>query len=109
MQTRAFYWAGAVAVGDYILSARTTARRSGVNGTSRILSFRKDERRAKILFRRCSSCEELGDQRSPLAYSEQTGLIYFTTKGGYLCSAKVDGKAGTLTEAQDMPFGMGEA
>ena len=42
--------------------------------------------------------EGLGDQRSSLAYSEQTGRIYFTTKGGYLCSAKVDGTTGTLTE-----------
>ena len=40
-----FYWAGAVAVGDYIFVGTDDGAESGVNGTSRILSFRKAETR----------------------------------------------------------------
>ena len=82
-----FYWAGAVAVGDYIFVGTDDGAESGVNGTSRILSFRKDETRQNPV-PQVLELQELGDQRSSLAYSEQTGRIYFTTKGGYLCSAR---------------------
>ena len=101
-----FYWAGAVAVGDYIFVGTDDGAESGVNGTSRILSFRKDETRENPV-PQALELQELGDQRSSLAYSEQTGRIYFTTKGGYLCSAKVDGTTGTLTELRTCLLGMG--
>lgn len=77
-----------------------------MNGTSRILSFRKDETRENPV-PQALELQELGDQRSSLAYSKQTGRVYFTTKGGYLCSAKVDGKTGTLTELKTCSLSMG--
>ena len=101
-----FYWAGAVAVGDYIFVGTDDGAESGVNGTSRILSFRKDETRENPV-PQALELQELGDQRSSLAYSKQTGRVYFTTKGGYLCSAKVDGKTGTLTELKTCSLSMG--
>ena len=101
-----FYWAGAVAVGDYIFVGTDDGEPSGASGTSRILSFRKDETRENPV-PQALELQDLGDQRSSLAYSEQTGRIYFTTKGGYLCSAKVDGTTGTLTELRTCLLGMG--
>lgn len=107
MQTRAaFTGPGAVAVGDYIFVGTDDGAESGVNGTSRILSFRKDETRENPV-PQALELQELGDQRSSLAYSKQTGRVYFTTKGGYLCSAKVDGKTGTLTVLKTCSLSMG--
>ncbi len=101
-----FYWAGAVAVGDYIFVGTDDGQKSGVNGTSRILSFHKDETSSNPTPQE-RKLEGLGDQRSSLAYSETAGRIYFTTKGGYLCSAKVDGKTGTIGEIQTCELKLG--
>ena len=96
-----YYWAGAVAVGDYIFVGTDDGQAAETNGTSQILSFRKDQTTgtpAKTL-----ALTGLGDVRSSLAVSG--GRVYFTTKGGYLCSAKADGTTGELSDLQTLLIG----
>ena len=94
-QKGGFYWAGAVAVGDYILVGTDDGVKDGA-GTSYILSFEKasGKQTSKLELKNC------GDVRSSLAYAN--GRIYFTTKGGYLCSAAVDGETGAITDLQKL-------
>ncbi len=88
-----FYWAGSVCVGDYVLVG-TDDGDSGSTGTSKVLSFNKytGELVSEV------ALGNAGDQRSSLAYDSESGKIFFTTKGGYLFSAKVDSKTGIISE-----------
>ena len=87
-----FYWAGAVAVGDYILVGTDNG-----SGDASLLSFSKSYDPAEGTSPVVSSLEltGLGDQRSSMAYAD--GRVYFTTKTGYLCSAAVNAATGELS------------
>ncbi|MDE5873602.1 MAG: PQQ-binding-like beta-propeller repeat protein, partial [Lachnospiraceae bacterium] len=97
-QTGGFYWAGSVAVGDYVIVG-TDDGASGTSGSSTLYSFKKEtgEVVSKL------ALAGLGDQRSSMAYDSTTGRVYFTTKGGHLCSAKVDA-SGTLSQLKSVNY-----
>lgn len=101
--TGGFYWAGSVAIGDYI-AVGTDDGASGTSGDSKLLVFKKsyaeDEEIAPVSTATLTGC---GDQRSTLTYAD--GSVYFTTKGGYLCSAKIDDKTGTISDLKTVSFG----
>ena len=98
-----FYWAGSVAVGDYILVG-TDDGASGSSGDSMLLSFKKTYSDGETVEPVSSvSLIGCGDQRSSLAFSD--GKVYFTTKGGYLGSASVSGDTGTISGLNTVSFG----
>ncbi|MDD6174354.1 MAG: PQQ-binding-like beta-propeller repeat protein, partial [Firmicutes bacterium] len=88
-----FYWAGSAAIGGSIVVG-TDDGASGFSGTSHLYSLKKEDGSviSDLLLEGC------GDQRSSIAYSEEKGRIYFTTKNGFLCSAAVDSASGELSD-----------
>ena len=92
-----FYWAGSVVVGD-VLVVGTDDGAGGTSGTSRLYALNK-KNGSEISHLDLTG---LGDQRSSIAYSD--GRVYFTTKGGYLCSAAIS-SGGTLSELKSANMG----
>ena len=90
--TGGFYWAGSVVLGDAVIVG-TDDGASGSKGDSHVYALNK------ATGEEISSLEltGAGDQRSSMAYSADMGRVFFTTKGGYLCSAAVSG-AGALSD-----------
>ncbi len=84
-QQGGFYWAGSVVIGDRVIVG-TDDGESGTTGNSKLYSFDKVTGDVKSTL----ALTGLGDQRSSIAYDKASGKVYFTTKGGHLCSAKVD-------------------
>lgn len=101
--TGGFYWAGAAAVGDFIVVG-TDDDSSGCTGNSKLLVFKKTYGETETVEPVDSAdLTGCGDQRSSMAYSE--GKVYFTTKGGYLCSAAIDPATGTISDLKTKSFG----
>ncbi len=98
-----FYFAGAVAVGDYIFVG-TDDGAKGSAGDGALLAFKKtyaeNEEIKPVSSAALTGC---GDVRSSLAY--EGGKVYFTAKGGYLCSAAVDGKSGEISGVKTAALG----
>ncbi len=83
-QLGGFYWAGAVVVGDAVIVG-TDDGAGGSSGDSTVYAFHKTT--GAVLS--SLTLTGAGDQRSSMAYDAESGKVFFTTKGGYLCSAKV--------------------
>lgn len=81
-QLGGFYWAGCVVVGDTVIVG-TDDGTSGTAGDGHVYAFSKTDG----TLRGELTLVGAGDQRSTIAYAD--GRIYFTTKGGYLCSARI--------------------
>ncbi|MEL7565312.1 MAG: S-layer homology domain-containing protein [Dehalobacterium sp.] len=85
-----FYWAGAVVVGDALIVGGD----DGDDGPSS-MEDRHTVKGAKLhsLNKRTGAVIDaqpiIGDQRSTIAYDKTSGKVYFTTKSGYLYSAKI--------------------
>jgi hypothetical protein len=90
-QPGGFYWAGSVAVGDALIVG-TDDGTGGAVGNSQVYSFNKYT--GQVISR--VELTGMGDQRSSMAYDQASGRLYFTTKGGFLCSLALDAKTGTL-------------
>ena len=91
-QSGGYYWAGSVAVGNHVIVGNDDGG-SGTSGDSAITSY--DSLTGEVVSE--LQLKGAGDQRSSIAYDKESGRIYFTTKGGYLCSAAVDAKTGKLS------------
>ena len=96
-QMGGFYWAGSVAVGNYLIVG-TDDGTSGTAGDSTLYAFNKQT--GKVVSK--ITLTGLGDQRSSIAWDASSGRVYFTTKGGYLCSAKFDSESGTLSDLKSV-------
>ncbi len=98
-----FYCAGAVAVGDFVLVGSDDGAK-GSEGDGMLRSFKKSyaasEEVKPVSSAALTGC---GDVRCSLAYSD--GRVYFTTKGGYLGSAAVDGASGEISDVKTVSFG----
>lgn len=98
-----FYFAGAVAAGDYIFVG-TDDGAKGSAGDGMLLAFKKtyaeNEELKPVSSAALTGC---GDVRSSLAYAD--GKVYFTAKGGYLCSASVDGASGAISGVKTVALG----
>ncbi len=92
-QPGGFYWAGSLVVGDAVIVG-TDDGASGSNGDSHLYSFNK-KTGAVISDLVLTGA---GDQRSTISYDETGEKIYFTTKGGFLCSAKLDKNTGVVSK-----------
>lgn len=96
-QAGGFYWAGSVVIGNTVVVG-TDDGASGFSGESYIYSF--DKKNGKEI----SRLKLTGDQRSSIAYSKEKGKIYFTTKYGYLYSAKIDENSGVLSDLKGVYY-----
>ena len=98
-----FYFAGAVAVGDYVFVG-TDDGAKGSAGDGALLAFKKtyaeNEEVKPVSSAVLTGC---GDVRSSLAYAD--GKVYFTAKGGYLGCADVDGKTGEISSVKTAALG----
>lgn len=98
-QLGGFYWAGSVAVGDAVIFG-TDDGASGSTGNAQLYSLNKVT--GEIIS--CIDMAGVGDQRSSMAYDKESGRVFFTTKGGYLCSAAVDSKTGVITDLKKVDY-----
>lgn len=96
-QTGGFYWAGSVAVRGTLIVG-TDDGTKGFNSSSELYAFNKYS--GKIV----SRLSIVGDQRSSIAYEEDKGKIYFTTKDGYLYSASVDKDTGEISGLKGVKY-----
>lgn len=93
-----FYWAGSVVVGDVLVVGTDDGAASGTSGTSHLYALNKKNGNEISHL----DLTGMGDQRSSIAHSD--GRVYFTTKGGYLCSAAVSSD-GTLSDLKSANMG----
>lgn len=96
-QQGGFYWAGSVAVGNAVIFG-TDDGAGGTAGDSMLYSL--DKKTGNVI----SSIElkGMGDQRSSMAYDKNSGRVFFTTKGGFLCSAAVNASTGQLSDLKSV-------
>ncbi len=90
-----FYWAGAVAVGDYLVYGSDDGTQD-MTGTATLYS------RSRVTGALCDTAEIVGDQRSSIAYAD--GKLYFTTKKGNLYQATLNAD-GTFDSLKVYPMG----
>ena len=93
-----FYWAGSVVVDDVLVVGTDDGANWNISGTSHLYAL--DKATGKELSK--LPLPNMSDQRSSIAYSG--GRVYFTTKGGYLCSAAVSSD-GTLSDLKSANMG----
>lgn len=92
--TGGFYWAGAVVIGDAILFGSDDGA-NGTKGNGTVYTVNK--KTGEVIS--TLSLTGLGDQRSTIVYDN--GRVYFTTKGGYVCSAAV-ASDGSLSDLKNV-------
>ncbi|MCD7859937.1 MAG: PQQ-binding-like beta-propeller repeat protein, partial [Firmicutes bacterium] len=102
--TGGFYWAGGVVIGDALIIG-TDDGASGSTGDSHLYSLNKETGEV-ITDLTLTGC---GDQRSSIAYSAEKGRTYFTTKNGYIGSAKVDTSTGALSDLLTVSHGSAQS
>jgi len=92
-----FYWAGAVAVGDYIIvGSEDNEKKDAVYGAANVYVFKKNYAEDEVVEPvHKVTLEGFGDIRSSMAYANDK--VYFTTTAGYLASLNVDKETGELT------------
>ncbi|MCD7756433.1 MAG: PQQ-binding-like beta-propeller repeat protein, partial [Firmicutes bacterium] len=98
------YWAGGVVIGDALIIG-TDDGESGYTGDSHLYSLNKETGEV-ITDLTLTGC---GDQRSTVSYSAEIGKIYFTTKNGYIGSAKVDASTGELSDLLTVSHGSAQS
>lgn len=88
-----FYWAGSTVVGNAVIVGSDDGA-SGFKGDSHLFALNRltGEVISDI------TLTGMGDQRSAIAYSQEKGRVYFTTKNGYIASAAVDAESGALSD-----------
>lgn len=89
-------------VGSYVVVA-TDDGENGTSGTSSLLVFKKtyaeNEEVKPVSSVELAGC---GDARSSITVDG--GKVYFTTKGGYLCSASVNAESGAISDLKTVSF-----
>lgn len=82
-QKGGFYWAGSAVVGDAVIVGTDNGVSDYTSAGSKLISFNK------LTGEIISELALTGDQRSSIAYDEDSGKIYFTSKNGILYRAEV--------------------
>ena len=88
-----YYWAGAVAIGDYLIFGSDDGITAETGGTSYLRCVNKETGEVISTL----ALDGLGDQRSSLCYAPEEGKLFFTTKSGYICSASINATSGQLS------------
>ena len=98
-----FYWSGPAAIGDFIVVGTDDGVSATVSGDSKLLVFRKTYAPGEtVIPGDQAELTGLGDQHSSIAYAD--GRVYFTTRGGYLCSAVIDPETGAVSGLKYAPL-----
>lgn len=90
-----FYWAGAYVTDRYVLVGTDDGQSGSSSETASLL----------VLDRQTGAQVDAkdgirGDIRSAVCYDAQSDRVFFTTKGGVLCNAKIDWDTGKITDFQ---------
>ena len=87
-----FYWAGAYASDKYVVVGSDDGTSGNTAESASLLVF--DRLTGKLVD---SEDGIRGDIRSNVSYDPSSDRVFFTTKGGLLCNAKVDWKTGEIS------------
>ena len=88
-----YYWAGAVAVGDYLIFGCDDGKNDAL-GTSQLRCVNKYTGEIASTL----ALEGLGDQRSSICYVPELGKLFFTARdSGSICSASINPATGQLS------------
>ncbi len=93
-----FYWAGAAAIGDFIV-VQSDDGTSSYAGSGKLYVFNKLN--GSVI----DSADISGDGRSSIAYDSQSGRIYFTTKNGKFYTAAVNPTTGAISNLSSISLG----
>lgn len=96
-----FYWAGAVVVGNAVIVGSDDGVKESGTGSATLYAF---DKKTGAIISQVELASDSGDQRSSIAYDKPNGKIYFTTKKGYLYSAKVDGTTGKISDVKGQKY-----
>lgn len=88
-----FYWAGAYTTDKYVLVGTDDGQSGYSSETASLLIF--DRFTGELLD---SQDGIRGDIRSNISYDPSSGRVFFTSKGGVLCNAKIDWATGKITD-----------
>ena len=94
-----YYWAGSLKIGNAVIFGSDDGAK-GAGGNAHLYSV---DRISGALI----SDIELsgaGDIHSTIVYDSDSGRIFFTTAGGYLCSAFADTATGAVSDVKMTPF-----
>lgn len=87
-----FYWAGALTKGNFVLVCTDDGQSGNTSETASFIVFNKDT--GEIV----DSWDGIrGDLRSNVSYDPASDRVFFTSKGGVLCNAKVDWETGKIS------------
>ena len=92
-QAGGFYWAGAYVHGDYVIVGTDDGQSGNTSATANLLVFNKYNGQLVD-----SKTGYVGDIRSNVAYDADTDRIYFTSKGGWFYSERIDWTTGKILE-----------
>ncbi|MGN1307130.1 MAG: S-layer homology domain-containing protein [Faecousia sp.] len=92
-----FYWAGAYTTDKYVLVGTDDGQSGYSSETASLLIF--DRFTGELLD---SQDGIRGDIRSNISYDPSSDRIFFTSKGGVLCNAKIDWSTGKITDFQQI-------
>ena len=92
-QAGGFYWAGAYVHGDYVLVGTDDGQSGYSSATANLLVFNRYN--GKLVD---SKTGYVGDIRSNVSYDADTDRIYFTSKGGWFYSERIDWTTGKILE-----------
>ncbi|MBR2547284.1 MAG: hypothetical protein IKF07_03730 [Eubacterium sp.] len=104
-----FYWNGAVVIGDAVIVGTqdgvsnndVTGASGGPTADSRILAL--DRKSGKVISEHI--LPNASDICSSIVYDEEgTGRIFWTTCGGFICSAAVDKETGEISDVKQVPI-----
>lgn len=93
-----FYFAGAYASDNYVAIGTEDGEKNATSETAKLVTL--DKKTGKVLDKHDGI---KGDVRSAVAYDKNSGNVYFTTKGGQFCKAKIDDN-GKISDFASIPL-----
>ena len=103
--TGGFYWAGGVAVGDFIVVGCDDGT-SGYEGNSILRAYAKGNGQLGAgQLVGMLGLTGMGDQRSSIAWDATRNRVYFTTKNGFIASAAFNAATGQLSDLKKAKIG----
>ena len=94
-----FYWAGSVAIGDYIVVGTDDGTSEGDYTPTRVVAL--DAKTGTLV----DSAAVVGDQRSTISHDPETDRYFGTTKGGQIFSFGFDKENGKFVDFKTKDYG----
>ncbi len=94
-RTGGFYWTGAYASDKFVVVGTDDGQSGSTTESSSLLVLNKKDGTL------VDSWDGIrGDIRSNVSYDPESDRVFFTSKGGVLCNAKIDWETGKITDTQ---------